>query len=106
MFHLSSNVDYLGFCRPRLVISVTLTEYLLCSKQDLTMSNCDGTARKGWAQGRRASLLGGRLGAGSGGAEGVHVESARRAVSEWPLWDLPRWLQVLVTGVIALYLGA
>ena len=25
---------------------------------------------------------------------------------DWPLWDLPRWLQVLVAGVIALYLGA
>jgi diguanylate cyclase (GGDEF)-like protein len=34
------------------------------------------------------------------------VKFARRAVSGWPLWDLPRWLQVLVTGVIALYLGA
>jgi len=34
------------------------------------------------------------------------VESSRGAVSHWPLWDLPRWLQVLVAGVIALYLGA
>jgi diguanylate cyclase (GGDEF)-like protein len=34
------------------------------------------------------------------------VKFARRAVSGWPLWDLPRWLQVLVAGVIALYLGA
>jgi diguanylate cyclase (GGDEF)-like protein len=34
------------------------------------------------------------------------VKFARGAVSGWPLWDLPRWLQVLVAGVIALYLGA
>ena len=34
------------------------------------------------------------------------MESARRAVSKWPLWRLPRWLQVLVTVVIALYCGA
>jgi diguanylate cyclase (GGDEF)-like protein len=34
------------------------------------------------------------------------VKSAREAVSGWPLWDLPRWLQVLVSGVIALYVGA
>jgi diguanylate cyclase (GGDEF)-like protein len=39
-------------------------------------------------------------------APGVHVKFARGAVSGWPLWDLPRWLQVLVAGVIALYLGA
>ena len=38
-------------------------------------------------------------------ARGV-LESARRAVSDWPLRDLPRWLQVLVAGVVALYLGA
>jgi diguanylate cyclase (GGDEF)-like protein len=34
------------------------------------------------------------------------LESARGAVSDWPLWDLPRWLQVLVAGVVALYLAA
>jgi diguanylate cyclase (GGDEF)-like protein len=34
------------------------------------------------------------------------VESARGAVSDWPLWDLPRWLQILVAGVIAVYVGA
>ena len=34
------------------------------------------------------------------------MESARGAVSDWPLWDLPRWLQGLVAGVIAAYLGA
>jgi diguanylate cyclase (GGDEF)-like protein len=34
------------------------------------------------------------------------VKSAREAVSDWPLWDLPRWLQILVAAVIALYLGA
>jgi len=34
------------------------------------------------------------------------LESARGAVSDWPLWDLPRWLQVLVATVIALYMGA
>ena len=34
------------------------------------------------------------------------MESARGAVSDWPLWDLPRWLQVLVATVIALYMGA
>ena len=34
------------------------------------------------------------------------MKSAREAVSDWPLWDLPRWLQVLVAAVIALYLGA
>src|ERR1700692_2975620 len=43
-----------------------------------------------------------RLGEGPGGV----LESARGAVSDWPLWDLPRWLQVLVAGVVALYLGA
>ena len=39
-------------------------------------------------------------------APGVYVESARGAVSDWPLWDLPRWLRVLVAAVIALYLAA
>jgi len=39
-------------------------------------------------------------------APGVVLESARGAASDWPLWDLPRWLQVLVAGVVALYLGA
>src|ERR1700678_3130457 len=39
-------------------------------------------------------------------APGVHVKSARGAVSGWPLWDLPRWLQVRVRGAAALYLGA
>ena len=39
-------------------------------------------------------------------APGVVLESARGAVSDWPLWGLPRWLQVLVTTVIALYVGA
>ena len=34
------------------------------------------------------------------------MESARGAVSDWPLWKLPRWLQVLVTSVVALYCGA
>jgi diguanylate cyclase (GGDEF)-like protein len=34
------------------------------------------------------------------------VESSPGAVSDWPLWDLPRWLQVLVAGVIAMYVGA
>jgi diguanylate cyclase (GGDEF)-like protein len=31
------------------------------------------------------------------------VEYVRRAVSRWPLWELPRWLQVTVTGVVAAY---
>jgi diguanylate cyclase (GGDEF)-like protein len=39
-------------------------------------------------------------------ASGVHLKSAREAVSGWPLWDLQRWLQVLVATVVALYLGA
>jgi hypothetical protein len=30
----------------------------------------------------------------------------RRAVSQWPLWGLPRWLQVLVSCVVAVYCGA
>ena len=34
------------------------------------------------------------------------MESAREAVSDWPLWKLPRWLQVLVAGVVASYCGA
>ena len=34
------------------------------------------------------------------------MKFVRGAVSGWPLWDLPRWLQCLVAGVIALYLGA
>jgi diguanylate cyclase (GGDEF)-like protein len=34
------------------------------------------------------------------------VKFAREAVAGWPLWDLPRWLQVLVAGVIASYVGA
>jgi diguanylate cyclase (GGDEF)-like protein len=29
--------------------------------------------------------------------------SARGSVSHWPLWELPRWLQVLVVAVVALY---
>lgn len=32
--------------------------------------------------------------------------SVRRSVSEWPLWDLPRRLQVLVAAVVAAYLAA
>jgi diguanylate cyclase (GGDEF)-like protein len=31
------------------------------------------------------------------------VEYMRRAVSCWPLWELPRWLQATVTGVVAFY---
>jgi diguanylate cyclase (GGDEF)-like protein len=34
------------------------------------------------------------------------LESARKAVSDWPLWELPRWLQVLVVGVVTAYCGA
>src|ERR1700734_1187878 len=39
-------------------------------------------------------------------APGVVLESARGAVSDWPLRDLPGWLQVLVAGVVTLYLAA
>jgi diguanylate cyclase (GGDEF)-like protein len=39
-------------------------------------------------------------------APGVHVKFVRGACSGWPLWELPRWLQVLVAGVIAVYVGA
>jgi hypothetical protein len=34
------------------------------------------------------------------------VQSVRRAISQCPLWDLPRWLQVLVVGVLTVYCGA
>jgi diguanylate cyclase (GGDEF)-like protein len=34
------------------------------------------------------------------------VKFARVAVSQWPLWGLPRWLQALVAGVVAAYLAA
>lgn len=34
------------------------------------------------------------------------MESARVAVSDWPLWNLPRWLRFAVAGVVALYLAA
>jgi diguanylate cyclase (GGDEF)-like protein len=34
------------------------------------------------------------------------VEYVRQAVSRWPLWGLPRWLQVTVIGVVAAYLCA
>ena len=34
------------------------------------------------------------------------LESMRRSVSRWPLWDLPRWLQALVAGVVAAYCAA
>jgi diguanylate cyclase (GGDEF)-like protein len=34
------------------------------------------------------------------------LESARGAVSDWPLWGLPRWLQAMVAGVVALYCAA
>ena len=34
------------------------------------------------------------------------MKFVRGAFSGWPLWDLPRWLQVLIAGVISLYLGA
>jgi diguanylate cyclase (GGDEF)-like protein len=33
------------------------------------------------------------------------LESARRSVSHWPLWELPRWLQAVIAGVVALYCG-
>jgi diguanylate cyclase (GGDEF)-like protein len=39
-------------------------------------------------------------------APGVFLKSERGAVSDWPLWGLPRWLQVLVATVIATYVGA
>ena len=31
------------------------------------------------------------------------MENVHRAVSRWSLWELPRWLQVTVTGVVAVY---
>jgi hypothetical protein len=31
------------------------------------------------------------------------LESVRRMVTRWPLWELPRWLQALVAGVVAVY---
>jgi diguanylate cyclase (GGDEF)-like protein len=34
------------------------------------------------------------------------VDYVRQAVSRWPLWELPRWLQVTVIGVVAAYLSA
>jgi hypothetical protein len=34
------------------------------------------------------------------------LESARRSVSQWPLWELPRWLHALVAGVVAVYCAA
>jgi len=34
------------------------------------------------------------------------LESVRRSVSRWPLWELPRWLQALVAGVVAVYCAA
>jgi hypothetical protein len=34
------------------------------------------------------------------------LESVRRSVSRWPLWELPRWLQALVACVIAVYCAA
>ena len=34
------------------------------------------------------------------------MKFARGAVSGWPLWELPRWLQVLVAAVITVYLAA
>jgi diguanylate cyclase (GGDEF)-like protein len=34
------------------------------------------------------------------------VDYVRQAVSRWPLWGLPRWLQVTVIGVVAAYLCA
>jgi diguanylate cyclase (GGDEF)-like protein len=34
------------------------------------------------------------------------LKSAREAVSDWPLWQLPRWLQVMVSCVVAAYCGA
>lgn len=34
------------------------------------------------------------------------LESLRRSVSRWPLWELPHWLQALVAGVVAVYCAA
>jgi diguanylate cyclase (GGDEF)-like protein len=34
------------------------------------------------------------------------VGSARRVVAAWPFWELPRWLQMVVAGVIAAYCAA
>jgi hypothetical protein len=34
------------------------------------------------------------------------LESVRRSVSRWPLWELPRSLQSLVVGVVAVYCAA
>ena len=34
------------------------------------------------------------------------LESVRRSVSRWPLWELPRSLQSLVAGVVAVYCAA
>jgi diguanylate cyclase (GGDEF)-like protein len=34
------------------------------------------------------------------------AQSAGRAVSRWPLWELPRWLQALIAGVVTGYAAA
>lgn len=34
------------------------------------------------------------------------MKPIRQAVSRWPLWELPRWLQALVTSVVIGYCGA
>jgi diguanylate cyclase (GGDEF)-like protein len=38
-------------------------------------------------------------------SRGAVLGSARGSVSQWPLWELPRWLQVLVVAVVTVYCG-
>jgi hypothetical protein len=45
-------------------------------------------------------------GAGPGMPGEPVLESVRRSVSRWPLWELPRWLQALVAGMVAVYCAA
>jgi diguanylate cyclase (GGDEF)-like protein len=33
-------------------------------------------------------------------------QAVRRAVAQWPVWELPRWLQILVACVVSVYCGA
>ena len=53
-----------------------------------------------------SAWLGARADGWDAGSAVLMLGSVRRSVSEWPLWELPRWLQVLVAVVVAAYVAA
>ena len=69
-----------------------------CAKGSANVAFCRAVMRAGlapWASGVR-----------NAGSAVLVLGSVRRSVSHWSLWDLPRWTQTLVVGVVAVYCAA